>query len=66
MNVRRFVAAYPVPVVLTLAFAVAVVATAVSAAAGAAGDALRFGALAAVLFVFAAGFWLGPAEERYL
>ena len=67
MSIRGVVADYPMPVTFSVAFAVVLVATVASAlTTDDVVTTLRLGALAAVLFLFAAGFWAGPVGERYL
>lgn len=67
MSIRGVIADYPMPVAFSLAFVVVLIATVASAATtDNVVTTLRLGALTAVLFLFAAGFWIGPVGERYL
>ncbi|QLG62329.1 hypothetical protein [Halorarum salinum] len=67
MTIRAVVADNPLPTTFSLAFVLALLATAVHAStADSFATTLRLAALTAVLFLFAAGFWVGPVGERYL
>lgn len=67
MTIRAVVADHPLPTTFSLAFLLALVVTAVHGlTADSPTNTIRLAAFTAVLFLFAAGFWVGPVGERYL